>query len=340
MVKESIISLLFEHNCVILPGYGGFITNRIQSRINEVQHRVEPPRKVIAFNKNLTQSDGLLAEYISRSYSVSFDEAMEKISHFVTELQYELKINKHAVLKSIGDFYVNSEGSLVFIPEADINFARDTYGLFPVTIRKIAREEETETKDPRSLQIKSPRTKRKLNRKIIYGVVLITIPMMLGFISQQSGVLQKAGFNINDLFPKTQVVETNNPVTEIKKEANSGSETVQQKENDQAVKSQDTLPQVQSQAVTTPDVPEAITESSTKSTWHYHIIGGSFAYPENASKFLAELQSKGYQAYVAGINQHGLTMVSFAGFATEQEALMNLASIREKENAEAWLLNN
>jgi cell division septation protein DedD len=338
MVQESIINLLFDHNCVILPGFGGFITNRLHSRINEMQHRVEPPRKVVAFNKNLVQNDGLLAEHISRIYFMSYNDAMDRIAHFVSELEHELNLKKHAVIKSVGDFYLNSEGSLVFIPEADVNFAKDTFGLFPIPIRKITREiTEERNNEERNKTIKAERGRRKLNRKLVYGTVLVALPLVLGFFTQQSGLLQNAGFNINAIFPREQrnaVRTADQPPTQIP-----APPVIEQ-----------TLPVI-GNPVSRPDTvqattpqpekaPEVAVQTTQDQSWHYHIIGGSFAYPENADKFLAELKSKGYHAYIAGKSATGLVMVSFAGYTSEQEALTNLVSIRSRENAEAWLLNN
>ena len=50
MKMETYISeLLYRHDCVILPGLGGFITNYRSAQIHPVSHTLRPPSKSISF---------------------------------------------------------------------------------------------------------------------------------------------------------------------------------------------------------------------------------------------------------------------------------------------------
>ena len=55
--------LLNLHDCVILPGFGGFVTNYVNAKVSE-KNIFSPPRKIVAFNRNLKNDDGLLINYI------------------------------------------------------------------------------------------------------------------------------------------------------------------------------------------------------------------------------------------------------------------------------------
>lgn len=347
MATQYLIELLYEHNCVILPGFGGFIANRLPSKINEVQQRVEPARKIVAFNINLTQNDGLLANHLSKSKGITFDEANREINEYVLQIKSEISLKKHYALKGIGDFYLNSENKTVFIPEADINFSKDTFGLFPITIRKIVREQEKQQvieKAPHRTQpLKLEKTTSQRSRKWIYGTLLIALPLTLGLLSQQTGLIQKADFNISSIFKPTHQVS----VTEEKKTENSIPVVESKSETSVNTAPEPTTPVVSApvetapvEVKTTPAPEETKVPNPTTSSNHYHIIGGSFGVAGNAEKFVKQLQAKGYQAYIAGINTKGLTMVSYGGFKSDAEAQQFLQKIHVSENPQAWLFNN
>ncbi len=342
MITQYLTELLYEHNCVILPGFGGFIANRLPSKINEVQQRVEPARKVVVFNINLIQNDGLLATHVSNKQSISYDKASQLIVEFVSVLKTDIQLKRHRSMAGIGDFYLNSEDKIVFIPEADINFAKDSFGLFPITIRKILRDTpRTKTVEKEKLRSQpipftQPQTKR--SRKLLYSTLLIALPLALGFFTQQSGILQKADINLGDFFKSTapvvvlnetvkQPVNESNKTIEIAIPENSKTETPTQASPTTTVE------------VPKPDISAATNAPAKTETVRFHIIGGSFGVPQNAQKFTQLLVSKGFKAYIAGTNATGLAMVSYAGFASESEAQQFLQKIQQSENTQAWLLN-
>jgi hypothetical protein len=52
--------LLMSHDCVVVPGFGGFLANYSPARVDKASSTLHPPRKVLSFNKNLVHNDGLL----------------------------------------------------------------------------------------------------------------------------------------------------------------------------------------------------------------------------------------------------------------------------------------
>ncbi len=77
---EHISELLFEHDCVIVPDFGGFVCNYAPAGIDPVKHLFEPPGKRILFNKGLTRNDGILAHHISGKLKLSYPEALNAIA--------------------------------------------------------------------------------------------------------------------------------------------------------------------------------------------------------------------------------------------------------------------
>jgi hypothetical protein len=63
-VEQSIRELLFEQECVVLPGFGGFITNYKSAEIDYITNILSPPTKAISFNRQLRNDDGILTHAI------------------------------------------------------------------------------------------------------------------------------------------------------------------------------------------------------------------------------------------------------------------------------------
>ena len=70
----------------------------------------------------------------------------------------------------------------------------------------------------------------------------------------------------------------------------------------------------------------------------FHIIAGAFRNPYNAVKKLNQLKALGYKARVLGINQNGLTTVSYDSYENIVDARYNLAKIKKNVDKDAWLL--
>ena len=66
MVEYYISELLFLHDCVIIPNFGGFVGNPKSAKLNKITGVLSPPSKQILFNANLKTNDGLLITHISK----------------------------------------------------------------------------------------------------------------------------------------------------------------------------------------------------------------------------------------------------------------------------------
>jgi len=66
-IANYIKDLLYRYDCVIVPHFGGFVTNKTSAQIGEDSLTFYPPTKQVGFNVNLNHNDGLLANYIASS---------------------------------------------------------------------------------------------------------------------------------------------------------------------------------------------------------------------------------------------------------------------------------
>jgi len=134
---DSVPELLYKHNCVIIPGFGGFITNFKASGFEESRNLISPSCKKVAFNQSLTDSDGLLVDHWSRKKGIPYKEALKDVESFSDFLKERIFTNKSFDFKNIGTFYLNSEHRVIFVPYHGLNFLESSYGLPPVKIKPL-----------------------------------------------------------------------------------------------------------------------------------------------------------------------------------------------------------
>ena len=132
VIEDYIKDLLYRYDCVIIPNFGGFVTNKISAQIHKDSNTFYPPTKQIGFNVNLIHNDGLLANYIASSENISFDQATSKIK--VTVSQWNKLIKTTSLhIKNIGSFSLNEKNQLIFKPTSKTNYLKSSFGLTPVS---------------------------------------------------------------------------------------------------------------------------------------------------------------------------------------------------------------
>ena len=83
LIDKYIENALYLYQCVIIPGFGGFIaTDQPQDSAGK-EGKYSPRKKKFAFHPNLKVNDGVLAMYIANMREISYAEAMNEIAHAV-----------------------------------------------------------------------------------------------------------------------------------------------------------------------------------------------------------------------------------------------------------------
>ena len=121
--------LLLTNDCVIVPGFGGFVSRTIPEAKEEEAHRFRPVRKEIVFNGTLRHTDGLLPESYMRMYGVDYQEARLMMDEDIESLRATLEREKRITLGRIGAFSVGEEGQVIFSPGDSVVLNADSYGL-------------------------------------------------------------------------------------------------------------------------------------------------------------------------------------------------------------------
>ena len=145
-VAHYISELLFLHDCVILPEFGGFVGNKQSAILNRATGTLAPPTKQIVFNKNLNTNDGLLISHIENHEGITNEKAQETVLGFSNQLNNKLKNSKVLRIDKIGLFTLGKEGNVIFMQDGTINYSLDTFGMKSIYNKTILRKTEIEQK--------------------------------------------------------------------------------------------------------------------------------------------------------------------------------------------------
>lgn len=140
-IPAHIEKLLFLHDALVIPGFGGFTATRTPASTDFVSGVVNPPAKTLAFSENLTVDDGLLVADIADAHGFSLNEAARAVEEFVGEMRSLLDQREIVTLPGVGRLYKNYVQKIQFLPDAT-NFNASSYGLPPLQFSPIARSRE------------------------------------------------------------------------------------------------------------------------------------------------------------------------------------------------------
>ncbi|MFY7671897.1 SPOR domain-containing protein [Tenacibaculum sp. MEBiC06402] len=300
-LKSYIQDLLYRYDCVIVPGFGGFITNKIGATIEG--STIYPPSKRISFNAQLNHNDGLFVNHVASIEKISFNEANAKVAEAVNEWNQKLQNNQPLLVDGLGTVTINSENQLNFEPNGKVNFDMNSFGFAEVNgIAKITTEVVEDTKVV-ALQTNSEETTKEVSSagnflKYAAGAAIL----VAGFIG------------VNKYQESTQLQELAEERDAIEQKIQKATFVI----NDQ-------LP--------------TVSLDVTKENNLIHIIAGAFQLEKNAEKKIKQLQNRGYEeAKIIGKNEWGLTQVSLGSFATKEAAEEAIIDIRAKVSSDAWIL--
>ncbi len=349
MRLDSYISdLLYHHDCVIVPGLGGFVVNYKSAVINQIQNTFYPPSKSISFNKNLKNNDGLLANYIASKTNKEYNTVVRIIEEQVLEINQALKQDKKWLFENIGLLFFNEENNLLFEPENKINYLIDSYGLTVFQKQPLVRTtlEDRITKEFKDRTAPLTVVREKSNSRKWAVAAIITIPLTIFaiWLPNKYDLGSDINYAISNPFapdPKPVYISNSSPIELAENDQKSIKEQLLlAKENDVFVEisvDEQINPLVVKLKETTIAEPVSTYVATNTQELHYHIVGGCFSSKGNAKKLMKKLQKEGFNASIIG-QRKGLWTVSYSSFATRKEAVEALVQA-QNHNDKAWILN-
>ncbi len=137
-VSKYIKDLLFIHDCVILPGFGGFVANYKPANIDDNLNIVFPPSKAIGFNRNLSKNDGLLINRLAEAENLNYSEAEKSVQFFTEDIRVRIQRGERVILDKVGCFYNDRRHNLLFEPSKELNYLVDAYGMEQIELPKLS----------------------------------------------------------------------------------------------------------------------------------------------------------------------------------------------------------
>lgn len=145
-LTKHIEALLVENDCVILPQFGGFVTNHTPARWIEEEKTFLPPYRTIGFNSQLKINDGLLVQSYMLTHDATYPEANRLAEAAIEKLSQELYKEGQVELHGIGTLRRTIVGEYQFDPTENGVITPALYGLGAVEMKTLAMLEEERSK--------------------------------------------------------------------------------------------------------------------------------------------------------------------------------------------------
>ena len=306
-IEQYISQLLFRYQCVTVPGFGAFLTEFQSAQLDENSHSFYPPKKMVSFNPFIKNNDGLLASHLAQAEKISYEIAVNSIQNEVSHWKTKIQELGSFSVKNVGDFSLNSENNIVFVPTDQINYLTASFGLSSFVSPAVKREvykEEVEQLEEKAPVIFTPEKRRN------YSVLKYAAVFLLS-----AGITGTVGYKYyeNKIAQETLIVETN-----VQKKVN-------QKIQEATFYISNPLP--------------AVTLTVPAEKLPYSVVAGAFRIESNAEEQYQRLLELGFKkAKRLAPNKHGLFPVVYGSYSTYSEAHEAMKNIQKLDNKDAWLL--
>ncbi len=176
-IAKYVGDLLYDYECVVIPGLGGFITNDSSVSINEVTHNFTPPFRNIHFNIHLRANDGLLVNHVAQKEQIGYKTAKQRVDQFAFKCHNALNKGKKINFKNIGSIYYDVDKNIVFAQDKKTNYNPDSFGLSSLVspaIRRVTDEQKIKNVVKSAINIKSTIKKPTDRKGIVNGKILLS----------------------------------------------------------------------------------------------------------------------------------------------------------------------
>ena len=335
-LEQHISRLLLNYDCVIIPGFGGFVGNYQGASVHPTMHLFMPPTKRIVFNRNLKSNDGLLANEIVAADGLNYNEALLMIDKYVQASEKTLNEGKKLTLDKVGNLFYDIEKNLQFEADSSMNYLMESYGLASVQSFPVKRDTVYAGRDLKSMEHPMEQVlihKNNYSKHLWKAAVVVPLIGLGIWFSINTHVFDRKNISQDSLNPFNNKVEVLAPNID---------KSITPKETSTANTSTEATPAITNENTSENKINEAVipatpNETLAAATSNYFIVAGCFKVLENANKYVESLKAKGFNASISGQTDGGLNRVIYNSYSTKEEASAALVEIR-KQDANAWLL--
>ena len=365
MITNSLIELLQDNECVIVPDFGAFISKRHSATIDYANHRFTPPYKEIVFNNKLKNDDGLLVDFMIEKESLPKEDALAKIRSFVNQSEAILDVNSELVLEGIGKIRKFGD-DYILTSKTETNLLGDSFGLTEFNVQPVFRTEtyqiikerivveQKEKNTEYTVAVENvddtPEVVKTRKPGIVRTFAVATLAFLLLFAfnwkTEQTGsnfaswnpflYSSPNEFLINFMEPENVLESENLKISESENVSESENLKISEPEN---VLESENLKTSEPENVLESENPKTSEPENVLESHHYFIVGGSFQTLDRAEFCLKDIRSQGFEnASLLEKNDKGYIRVYYESFVEKSDALIRLDVIKNDFNESAWLL--
>ncbi|MCD8080865.1 MAG: SPOR domain-containing protein [Bacteroides sp.] len=355
-LSRHIEKLLLEHDCVIVPDLGGFVTHYTPAGRSAQENLFLPPCRTLGFNPLLRINDGLLVQSVMSVHDLSFSDASRLIEEEVNRMHAMLLDTGKTEFGNIGELHCGMSGHYEFIPHDPELLSPSLYGLDAFYMEEIIPEVKAKPVLTERTVVAYPSSSYTIhiNRTFVRSMVAsVAAVFMLLFFSPSVENTYIPEENYATLLPSSLFSQLNDFSLLFSPLVLSETQTAREKEGTGPEESEEVWQNVKPVAV-----KEVVVASSTENSGEqvqtvvrsdvpgnvsspargYHLIVSSLVHIKDAEAQVEALRKQGYEG-ASVIVGDGKVRVSICSFADRQEAYRQLALYREKQGFEnAWLL--
>ena len=318
--------MFLDYDCVIIPGFGGFVCNERPAWYDDDKEEMVPPSRDVLFNPNLTHNDGLLAQEIIRSTGLSYAEAIKLAEEEAAFIAAELLEGNQVEIQGVGRLYAGEDGVNRFTPDAELVRTLSSFGHSRIPLAKLqAKQTEKPLNKPEEQQKKETIVipMQSLSRRIARVAAILALPLAAGAIIGGTYLAtdNDSQSTLLSLFPSPkEIISSFSP---------SESSTL-----------------IDLEALTTEETNElnidyveatVVEEITSTPQINFLIVGGAFAIEENAHTLADELRTEGYSPTFHYQKHNNLHLVVLGEFAEERAAREEMAKARKTGRTSSWL---
>lgn len=352
-VAHYIEQLLLHHDCVIVPGLGGFVAQDCGASYVEEEAIFLPPYRSVSFNPCLTMNDGLLASEIAQRNGLSYAEAQQTIKQEVAIIHQTIRQKGKYNLSGIGQLHATSEASTYeFTPLPCGIAAPSLYGLDSFYIAPLQKI-ETPTPAIEMVQPDKDTLTFKVRLNVIRYAAAVAVAAVFFFVClaplSTAMLSERSEANmLHDLWAWVLHKQAQTPIeTPQAIEPAVKPQPVQAKQQANAVTDTNAPTAEAPSAETSPQDPPADTKSlQADKAPKDQLESGEFtivvlsAIPEaGALQQVSKMQQAGF-AQTLMYKTPKMIRVVYGRYATKEDAQQALRNIRTADNefAKAWVL--
>lgn len=321
-LENHILHLIATHNCVILPGVGAFLAYNVPAKYNAEEQIFMPPHRTLGFNPQITIDDTLLVSDYMSSGKLTYDKAADAMKHDIDTLRNILSRKGTARFGELGTFFMDINGCITFTPEDNCIDDAYNYGLEPLNIKQLHKQQE-----------KDIVIKRRDLRKFVAAAAAIVLTFLFVTPVSEQMFNKNLKASLSDFASSEQISLMQQLTTSAPAQvANDAQCEIQPVDFSQTAAHNSATTAIKEEPLATAETTNNIV--GTQPT-HY-IIVASCPNADNAQLAIKELSAKMTAEYT--IVQCGKRhRIAISSYATAGEAQSNLAQYQQTF-PDAWVL--